>query len=124
MSFGIVIKNYEHINRSFKNWDTPKGKYISSKRAYNEAMAREGMVPYEKAQQMVKDCNEKRDKQSYDGLSEKAANLIRSVHKGKNGKINLSDRQVNKLKEVGVKIELPDWCPKHYSKSGGFADGK
>jgi hypothetical protein len=42
-----IIKNYEHINRSFGNWDTPNGKYISSKKQYQEEMAKGGFKPYD-----------------------------------------------------------------------------
>ena len=114
MAFNIIVKNYEHINRSFRNWDTPKGKYIRTKKQYDEAMAREGMVPYEEGQRSAKKYEEALDKKKYGGLSPKASALLKSVHKDKKGKIRLSGKQVEGMKEVGVHFNVPDWCPKHY----------
>lgn len=116
----IIVRKWEHYNKSFKNWDHPtKGKWINSKAQYDECMAREGMIPYEKAREISAN-REKQIAQSYNGISEKAKVLISSVNKGKNGKIKLSDKQIDGLKEVGAKLSLPDWCPSHY-KSGGFS---
>ena len=115
----IIVRKYEHFNRSFKHWDTPKGKYIRTKRQYNEAMAREGMVPYEEAKERVEKFDDKLNKSTYGPLSRKADSLIRSVHGGKKGKIALSDRQIDAMKEVGVNFNALH-CPKHYQKEGGF----
>lgn len=120
MTFGIIVKHYAHHNRSFKNWDTPKGKWISSKKQYDECMAREGMIPHEQAREIA----HKRELEmvkSYDGIGDKAMELIKSVKKGKNGKIRLGGKQIDGLKEVGVKLSYPDWfCPSHYKPEGGF----
>ena len=43
----IIVKNWENINRSFSNWDTPTGKYISSKRQYESELAKGGFTPYD-----------------------------------------------------------------------------
>ena len=46
----IIVKRYEHTNRSFSGWNTPKGKHIGSKKQYEEEMARGGFVPYREAE--------------------------------------------------------------------------
>jgi len=51
---GIIVKNYEHYNRSFANWDTPYGKYISSRADYEREMAKQGMV---KANEEIKEAS-------------------------------------------------------------------
>ena len=115
----IIVRKWEHYNRSFKNWDHPtKGKWINSKKEYMNAMAQEGMMPYEQAREVASN-REKTIIKPYDGISKKAASLINSVSKGKNGKIKLSDRQIKGLKEVGAKLSMPDWCPSHYQQ-GSF----
>ena len=38
----IIVKNYAHYNRALN-------KFISSKRDYNNEMARQGMIPFEQA---------------------------------------------------------------------------
>jgi hypothetical protein len=120
MSFGIIVKKYEHFNRSFKGWDSPKGKYIRSKRDYEEEMKRQGMIPQEVSDNYVDNLEKKLEENQYKGISKDAERLIRSVHKDRDGKIKLSDRQVDEMKKIGVKVELPDWCPKHYKENGGL----
>lgn len=109
----IFVKNYEHVNRAFNNWDTPKGKYIGCKRQYDEEMKRGSFVAYEEglriSQQSSKNCE-------YKGLSIQAENVIRaaSLFRDRKGNIKPSDRLIDGMKEVGVKFEVPDWLPSHY----------
>lgn len=42
-----IIKNYEHFNRSLPNWDSPKGKYISSRAHYEKEMKKSGYEAYD-----------------------------------------------------------------------------
>ena len=49
----IIVKNYEHFNRSLPNWDTPKGKYIKTKDQYDRAMKEAGMISYEEMNRIV-----------------------------------------------------------------------
>ena len=49
----IIVKKYEHFNRSLPNWNTPKGVYIKSKDDYDRKLKEAGMVSYEKMQQTV-----------------------------------------------------------------------
>jgi len=116
---GIIVKRYEHYNRSFKKWDSPKGRYISSRAEYEKAMKEEGLIPLEQAK-VIAEKVQQEGREYPNKLSPKAMSLLRSVHKDKKGRIKLSDRQVDALKEVGAKVEMPDWLPKHY-KEGGFS---
>jgi hypothetical protein len=120
----IIVKKWEHFNKALGGWDSPKGKWISSKKQYDNECAKQGMIPYDKAKELVKKAEEKRERNDYGGLSKKAMSLITSVNHDKKGRIRLSDRQISTLKEVGATIEMPDWCPTHYQEKGGFADGK
>jgi hypothetical protein len=120
MSFGIVVKKYEHHNTAFKNWDSPKGKYIRSKRQYVEAMKREGMVPYEQAAEMARRTEEKLQNPKLE-LSKKAHEIIETAKliADRKGNIKPGDRMIDAMKDVGVAIGHPQ-LPKHYTKEGGF----
>lgn len=122
MAFGIIIKNYEHFNRSLPNWDSPKGKYIGSKAQYERELKKNGFIPYEKAQALSSSANTHKP---YDGLSPKAMKFLHQVKDmaDKKGNIKVSDRFVKGLKEHGVKVDCQwDKLPKSY-QSGGF-DGQ
>ena len=120
----IIVKRWEHINSAFKNWDTPKGKYIRSKRHYYNVLKKSGLIPYEEACRIAeKNSVEKKWVPSKDCIE-----MMNSVMgKGdKNGKIVLGQhpKLVEAMKKKGMTFELPDWCPKHYSKEGGFDASK
>ena len=112
MSFGIIVKNYEHFNRAL-------GKYIGSKKEYEYEMAKGNYIPFDKAEKIA----EKRRKEmykNYDRPSEKAIALMKDIkNSGKNGKIKLSDRQINAMKEVGVNFNAR-WLPSSYKSTGGI----
>lgn len=102
----IIIKKYEHVNTAFQNWNTPKGRYISSKSDYEKAMREEGMVSSEKLAQ-----NYKSPIKDYK-LSKDAENIIKAAKlKSKNGKLklNMSDGLVTTM--IDKKI---------IKKNGGF----
>lgn len=107
----IIVKRYEHYNR-------PMGKYIRSKRHYEEETARGGFVSLEKGKELAE--KHKRDHyKPYDKPSDKAMGLIRSVadmRPNKDGKIKLYDRQVDAMKKMGVSFD-PKFIPKG---EGGF----
>ncbi len=54
-------------------------------------------------------------------ISDKALNIIKAAKdmSDRKGKVRLSDKLIDGMKDVGVKFEVPDWCPKHY-KQGDF----
>ena len=113
---GIIVKNYEHYNRAM-------GKYISSRKQYEQEMAKGGYVPFEDGCQMA-DIAKERNQKKYDGLS---ADKMRFLNQVKNmadrkGNIPLTDRFVKGLKEHKVIPEKDinyDKLPKHYQE-GGF----
>lgn len=110
MSIGIVVKNYEHYNRSLGNWDSPKGKYISSKAHYERELAKQGMVPFDKAETTKTDPHK-----SYDGISKKAMEVCMAAKQmaDKNGNIKVGSRLKKGMESVGVSFDLSR-LPKHY----------
>jgi hypothetical protein len=117
---GIIIKNYEHFNRSLPNWDNPKGKYIGSKAQYEKELAKHGMVSYEKCEQMV--AKNRHEQNKYDGLSPEKMKFLHQVKDmaDKKGNIPVTDRFVKGLKKHKVigNVDM-DKLPKHY-REGGF----
>lgn len=121
----IIIKRYEHHNRSFGNWDSPKGKYISSRKHYEQECIKQGMIPFEQARELGKKEKDRIENSKYGGLSKEAMSLIHSVNPDKRGNIQLSDRQIDKLRGLGVKIEKESkWVTEYDKKHGGFDNGK
>ena len=92
-----IRKTYEHFNKAFKNWDTPTGRYISSKAHYEKVMAEEGMVSDKEADKrgLHKDAKRKEYK-----VSRETTQLIEAVKqtKGRDGKIHPTKRQIDALK--------------------------
>ena len=114
MSVGIIVRNYEHYNRAL-------GKYITSKKHYEEEMAKGGFIPFEKAEQMAEIARGK-NKKEYKSLSEKNMKFIHRVKDmaDRKGNIEISDRYVQGLKEHGVRVDVCyDKLPKAY-REGGF----
>ena len=116
----IIVKDYTHHNRSLPNWDSPKGRYINSKRQYLNEIARAGLIPYEKSEEIRQknEDNQKRNKK----YPKETYSFLNSVkdRTDKSGKVKLSDRQIDYMVKSGAlrdrdKLRLP----KHY-QSGGF----
>ena len=117
---GIIVKNYEHFNRSMPNWDSPKGKYIGSKKQYIEEMAKNDMVSFEKCNQMV--AKNQKDN-SYKGVSAKTMRFLKQVKDlaDKDGNIQPTTKFIKGLKEHGVRLDTQwDKLPKSYQ--GGFSE--
>lgn len=115
----IIIKKYEHFNRSLPNWDTPKGKYISSERQYREELAKAGMKEVNSFGQV--NSPSRKDYK----LSKKANEIIETARNSKNsrGEVQLSGRTIEAMKEIGaINKEIPSYMrlPEHYQKKGGF----
>ena len=103
--------SYKHYNRSLQ-------KMIHTKEDYWKEMKRQGMVPLKEAEAMAKDY-EKRRNQPHK-VSDKTIGLVRSIgdmRKDKNGKIKLSDRQIDAMKATGVNFN-PSFRPT--DTKGGF----
>ena len=111
MSVTIICKKWDHYNRAL-------GKYINTKRQYDNEMAKQGMVSFEKGKELAE--KHKRDTHKpYDRPSEKAMALIRSFESqrpghNKNGKIRLNPQQIQGMKELGVSFD-----PKFRPPEGG-----
>lgn len=116
----IIIKNYEHYNRSLPNWDTPKGKYIRDEKHYKSELKKHGMVSFEN----VKTSSPKLKDYA---LSNKAKEIIQQAKnsKDKNGKVRLEGRILDAMKEIGaINKKIPEYMGdphKDLGKSkGGF----
>ena len=110
----IIVKKYEHFNRSLD-------KYISSKAQYEKEMIKGGYVPFEQGEEMALQAREKARKK-YDGLSEKTMKFLHQVKDmaDKKGNIRITDGFVQGLRENGVKVDINyDKLPKKYQE-GGF----
>ena len=92
----IKIKKYEHFNRAM-------GKYIGSKRQYQNEMSRRGLVSFEKGERRVEKFKNSYHK-DYKGLSSKAQDIIRHAKqiKDNRGNIKLGDRAIEAMKKLGV----------------------
>lgn len=97
----IKVKNYEHFNRAL-------GKHIFSKRQYQDEMARGGYIPFEEGEHLA-NKNRRESYKPYDKPSKEALDLIRNINMkspDKNGKIKLSDREIDAMKKVGVNFQF------------------
>lgn len=98
----IIIKNYEHYNRSLQ-------KHISSKKDYIDSMKRGGFVSFEKAEQMVEKHRENRAKYE---PSKKAEEIIRaaSTMQDRKGNIKAGSRLIDGMRDLGLSFKRPpDW---------------
>ena len=115
---GIVIKNYEHFNRSFPNWDTPKGVYIKTKDQYDRLMKENNMISYEEMQRRAEHKNLKEYK-----ISEESKAIIQAAKasKDKKGNVKLSDKTIDMLiKKKAIGNKIPDNFNINNKSGGGF----
>jgi hypothetical protein len=115
MSFNIIVKNYEHYNKAL-------GKYITSKRQYDNEMAKQGMVSFEKGDAIAKKAQTNGHKPYI--LTDKAKQVINcaKLSADRKGNVKLSDKLVEGMKEVGVNLVNRN-IPDHYRLDmGGFCD--
>ena len=124
MSVGIIVKNYNHVNRSLPNWDCPTGRIVRNKDHYDRLCKENGMVSFEQAQEMAEKGRVAKTKDYK--LSAQSEEIIREARlkSDRKGNVKLSDRQIKVLidrKAIGKKI--PDYMklPSAYQKKGGFA---
>jgi len=106
MANNIIVKNYEHINRSLPNWDTPNGKYISSKRQYQEELAKGGFTKYDGSGRP-----EQKKWQPSENL-QKALHEVKSMA-DKKGNVDIANngRLVDHMKKMGMSFN-PKFMPK------------
>ena len=94
----IIVKKYEHYNRAL-------GKHITSKKQYENEMQRQGMVSADKGNEMAAKTRESRRKEYKPDKD--TLQFVNSLHGDKNGKIQLSGRQLEFMKKKGVSLERP-----------------
>lgn len=117
----IIVKNYEHYNKSFGNWDTPHGVHVKNKDHYDRLMKEGNYVTHEEGQEQNKGMGEK----PYT-LSKKGWEIIKAAKnsKDKKGNVKLSDRTIDAMKSIGVGMQkVPSYMqlPSAYSGKGGFS---
>ena len=83
----IIVKKYEHYNRSM-------GKYINSKKQYDEEMARGGYVPFDVAEKTP----DIRDKQMKWVPSADLKKTLGEIQ----GQKEVGGRLVEKMKDMGI----------------------
>lgn len=100
----IIIKNYEHVNKSFANWDTPQGKYVKNKDHYDRLMKEQGMVSYDTMQQRATG-----NKMKGYTPSAKALAIIEAARcaKDSKGNVKLSAKTVQAMTEMGAIKKIP-----------------
>ena len=108
----IIVKNWEHHNRGLPNWNSKKGRYISSKKQYTEECKRAGLVSY----------REPLEKKSELKPSKETIAFLNSVKNrtDSKGNVKLSGNQVNYMIKIGaIKDRDKIKYPTDYKK-GGF----
>ena len=113
MSPNIIVKKYEHFNRTM-------GCYIKSRAHYEKEMQKRGFVDWETGERMVQEA--KKNKKDYNGLSDKAMGVIKSAwqQKDKKGNLKASDKLIDGMKECGVSFDACQWVTSYDKHKGGF----
>ena len=116
----IVKQSYAHHNRSFSNWDSPKGVWVKNKDHYDRLCKEQGMVSYDKAQA---ECTGPKLKEYK--LTKESEQLIKEarLRADSRGNVKLSDKMIDVLVKKGaVGKKVPDYMklPAHYGKKGSF----
>ena len=85
----IKVKNYEHFNRAM-------GKHISSKKQYEQEMAKGGFIPFVEAKKIPH--------KDYKELGSEAQGLLRYAKqiKDRKGKLKLGGRAIEAMKKFGM----------------------
>jgi hypothetical protein len=106
---GIIVKKYEHFNRSM-------GKYITSRSHYEKEMAEGGYVPFEVAEKMA-ESYKARHEGGYNGISNKAMEVCKAAKSmaDKKGNLRIGTRLQKAMENVGVSFDMSK-LPKHYQE--------
>lgn len=120
----IIVKNYEHFNKAFGNWNTPKGVHVKNKDHYDRLMKENNMISYEESVEKSKNNGNK----PY-VTSDKAWDIIKAAKNSKNKKcqVKLSDRTLDAMREIGaIDKKIPDYMkiPTNNSSGGFYCDDK
>lgn len=124
MAVGIIVKNYNHVNKAFANWDTPDGKLVKSKDHYDRLVKEGGYVSYEESVEKSKNNGNKPFVPT-----EKALAIIKAAKmtKDSKGNVKLSDRTIDAMKEIGaIGKTIPAYMKNSDKKTseGGFYTNK
>ena len=115
---GVIVKNYEHFNRAFKNWDSPQGKYISSKAEYQRELDRQGMITCEEAERRGMNSGAKRMEYVLEKDTQKLIESVRQTADSK-GNIKPGDKAIDALTSKKPKYN-PQALPKSLPTEGGI----
>lgn len=114
----VIVKKYEHVNSALPNWDTPRGKYISTKKKYYDELKRTGMIPYEEAKRIL-DNKEKEKKWIPSADCHKLVDhILHSGNKKKEIILSQHPKVVDEMKKRGMSFEIPDYVKG--KTQGGF----
>lgn len=117
----IIVKNYNHVNKAFANWDTKEGVLVKNKDHYDRLMKQNNMISYEESMER----NKNNGKKPY-VISKKALDIIKTVKNSadKHGKLKLSDRTIDAMVKMGAMgKKIPDYMKISglNSEKGGFS---
>lgn len=107
----IIVKRYEHYNRSF-------GKYIRNKQEYDYEMKSRGFVPYEKGCQLA----ESKEKVMKWVPSKDCVDMVKATLTMGDSKGNFkpTSQMLDAMKQKGISFNLPKNMPKEINPQGGF----
>jgi hypothetical protein len=105
---------FVHFNRSM-------GIKIHGKQHYKAELKARGMVPFDEAERLAEQWDKEHPHQSYDTLSPRALDIVRSLQMSadSDGNIKLGGRAIQAMKEIGA-IGSSEHAPKEYQTQGGF----
>ena len=114
---------YINTYKGYQGYNHALGKYIRSKRHYEDEMKRAGCISKEAADEIVKHKKESRKQYK---TSKKAHEILEAckTHTDKKGNVNMPERAVEGLKELGVKFDrnLPERYRNLNVDKGGFSN--
>ena len=111
MSFGIIVKRYDHYNRAL-------GMYIRNKYQYHDELKKRGLVSFEEGQRLA----DKKEKVKKWKPSMDLRHQIRAMKTvaDKNGNVTLAHvpKVVEVMKKNGMTFDMSK-LPKHYQDQWG-----
>jgi len=115
---GIIVKQYEHHNRAFAGWDSPQGKYISSKADYQRELDRQGMITCEDAEKQGLNSGAKRHEYEITKETQQLIENVRLTAYSK-GNIKPGDKAIDALTSKQPKYN-PQALPSSLPTEGGI----
>lgn len=90
----------------YSGYNRALGVNIKSKRHYQEEMKRQGMVSYEKGEDIARKARERAHK-DYKPTEETKRFLSEVNNRSKDGKVKLSGRELAYMEKIGVNFKRP-----------------